>query len=179
MADGLVAQVWSGRLIYFLCAGFLLFLSLVPLGFTPRFLPRPDLLLGLTFAFMLRRPDFTPFWLIAIIFLLSDILLAQPVGLWTAIMVVTAEFVRTQEYRFRELAFPLEWLFVTGTIFLALLANRIILSMSMVPVAGFGSVMLHFIVTVIAYPVVVFLCFFLLRIRKITPDEAIRYGHRL
>ncbi len=179
MAETVIARIWLGRLIFASCAAIILFVGLVPLGFTPRFLPQPDLLLCLTLAFTLRRPDFVPVWLLATVFLLSDILLMRPPGLWTAIVILLVEFSRAQEYRFRELVFPFEWAYVSGAIFLALIANRLILSLTMVPQPGFGSIMLHFLLTALVYPFVVFFCYSLLRIHKVTPDEAIRYGHRL
>ena len=53
------------------------------------------------------------------------------------------------------------------------------LALSMVPQPGFGSVMLHYLTTVLAYPLVVFVCYYILRVQKITPDQAIRFGYRL
>lgn len=179
MADTLLARVWLGRTIYTICALVILFVGLVPLGFTPQFLPQPDVLLCVTLAFILRRPDFVPVWLLALIFLLSDILLMRPLGLWTAVVILMVEVSRTQEYRFRELIFPFEWAYVAGAILLALIVNRIVLTLALVPQLGFGTIMLHFLFTVLIYPLVVAFCVLFLRIHKVTPDEAIRYGHRL
>ena len=180
MADnGVLAGPWMGRLVYFGCSAVLVFISLAPFGFVPQRTPPPDLLLCLTLTFVLRRPEFAPVWLVAAVFLLADILLLHPPGLWTAIVVVLVEFTRTQEYRFREQPFLLEWAFVAAAMFLALLANRLMLAITLAPLSGFGAVTLHYIVSVLAYPFVVLFCYFFLRIRKISPDEAIRFGHRL
>lgn len=179
MADSRLATLWFGRALFLGCNMVLLFLSLVPLGFTPGVIPRPDLTLCLTFAVVLRRPEFAPFWLIALVFFVDDILLERPLGLWTGLIILSCEFIRTQEYRFRDLVFPFEWAFVAGVMFLALLANRFILALAFVPLSGFGLASLHYFVTILAYPAVVFLCYFGLRIRKVTPDVAIRFGHRL
>lgn len=178
-AESALVRVWRGRLIFTGCAGLLIFGALLPLGFEPTFTPSPDLLFSLTLAIVLRRPEFVPFWLLAPIFLLADILLMRPPGLWTAIVLLAAEFTRAQEYRFRDLVFPFEWGFIAAVIFLALLANRILLFIALVPLPGFGAVMLHFIVTIMVYPLVVFFCYSILRIRKVTPDVAVRFGHRL
>ncbi|MCA8868280.1 MAG: rod shape-determining protein MreD [Rhodobacteraceae bacterium] len=177
--NAVLAGLWLGRLAYFGCAAAILFFALAPLGFVPKFTPQPDLLLCLTFTFVLRRPEFAPVWLVAAVFLLADILLLGPPGLWTAIVVLLTEFTRTQEYRFREQPFLFEWAFVAGAMFLALLANRLLLVVALVPLSSFGAVTLHYLVSVLAYPLVVLFCYFFLRIRKISPDEAIRYGHRL
>ncbi|HBN31065.1 MAG TPA: hypothetical protein DD416_07545 [Rhodobacteraceae bacterium] len=179
MADSRSATIWLGRLAYLICATLLLFGAMIPLQFTPSTIPRPDVTLCLTLAIVLRRPEFAPVWLVGGIFFLDDILLNRPLGLWTAIAVLSCEGIRSQEYRFRDLIFPFEWVFVAGVMLLALLVNRLILSLSFVPVTGFGFVMLHFFVTVAAYPFVVFFCGYVLRIRKVTPDQAIQFGHRL
>ncbi len=179
MGDMLFTQIWLGRLAFAGCVLILTFASLVPLDFTPTVFAAPDLMFCLVFAFVLRRPDFVPVWLIAGVFFLADILFFRPPGLWTAIVVLTAEFTRTQEYRLRDLVFPFEWAFVAATMFLAVLANRLMLSLVVVPMPGFGAIMRVYLVTAAAYPLVVFFCYFLLRIRKITPGEAIRFGHRL
>lgn len=179
IGDALVARLWLGRLVVLGVAAAILFIALVPLGFTPRFLPRPDILLCLSFAVALRRPEFLPVWLLAAIFLLADILLLRPPGLWTAIVILAIEFARNQEYRFREAVFPFEWLFVAGIMFLAMLANRLVLTMVFLPVPGFGSEMLYFVVTALVYPIVVAFVSVVLRIRKISPDEAVLLGHRL
>jgi rod shape-determining protein MreD len=178
MANTYFARLWLGRLTFFAVAWLLLALGLVPLGFTPRFVPPPDLLLGLVFAFMLRRPDFLPVWLVALVFFLSDLLQMRPLGLWTAIVVLAMEFTRNQEHRLRELAFPFEWAFVGAIMFLAMVSDRLILSLLVVPQAGFGTLMLHFLTSFLAYPLVVLFCFVVLRLHKVPPHEAISFGGR-
>ncbi len=179
MGDAHAARIWLGRTVFLAAVFVLLFADFVPLRFQPRFIPPPDLLLCLTIAFALRRPEFVPVWVLAPVYLLADILFNHPIGLWTTIVILTVEFIRTQEYRFRELVFPFEWLFVASVIFLAMLANRFILALSMVPLPSFGTVMLHFIVSLLVYPFVVFVCYYLLRVQKITPHQAVKFGYRL
>jgi len=179
MGSPAALHIWIGRAAYFGCAALLIFASLVPMRFNPGGVPAPDLLLALTFSTVLRRPDFAPFWLVFAIFLLADTLSGQPLALWTGIVLISTEFLRTQERRFRELIFPFEWAFFTAVFFLAILANRIILTVALVPVADFGAQMLYFFVTVITYPLVVLFCYAIIHIRKITPGEAVRLGHRL
>jgi len=179
MAEYLFTRIWLGRLVFLACTAFVVFLYLIPLRFSAGFLPRPDLLAGLVLAFVLRRPEFVPIWLIALVFFLADLLLLRPPGLWAAVMVGLCAFTRAQEYRLRELGFVFEWVFVAGVLFVAILLNRLILALAVVPQPEFGAVMFHYFVTVLTYPGVVFFCHFFLRLRKITPDQAIRFGHRL
>jgi len=179
MAKGIWAQIWLGRLFYLGSMLVLIFLSLVPVGFQPSRGAGPDLAFGLTAAVMFRRPDMLPVLLVAGIFLLMDMLGQRPPGLWAAIMVLAFEFTRLQEYRFRELSFLLEWMFVGAILLIALLAERVVLMLSMVPQVGFAQVALNYLISVVFYPLVVGFCVFVLRIRKLSPQEAVQYGHRL
>ncbi len=179
MARAITAKIWFGQTAFALSAAAIMFFGLVPLDFTPGGVPWPDLMLGLAYAILLRRPEFVPIWLIATVFFIADILMMRPPGLWTAIVLLSLEFSRNQVARLRELAFPFEWAFVAGTMFLAILGNRVLLAITLLPVANFGTTMLYYFVTVLAYPLIVFFCYFVLRIRRISPNEAIRYGHSL
>jgi len=156
----------------------LIFAELLPLGSGAERGPRPDLPAVLAFAVLLRRPGLAPVWLLAVLWLLGDMLLQRPPGLWAALLLLVFEFTRDREPRFRDLAFVLEWGFVALALLAATLANRLLLALSLSPLPDAGAVMLHYIVTVLAYPPVVLFCYFILRIHKPTPDEAFRYGHR-
>lgn len=178
MSDRIFPGTWLGRAIYFAAAMAILFFDLLPLSFTPRLAPGPDIMFGLTLAVLLRRPEFAPPWLIALVFFMSDILLMRPPGLWTAIMLGVASLTRGQDDRFRERAFLLEWGYAAGIILAAMLAQRAILFVTLVPQIGTGMAMLHYLVTVAVYPLIVFFCYAFLGIRKVTPGVAIRFGHR-
>ncbi len=172
-------RIWLGRAKFLACAAVLLFIALVPVNASPQLIPGPDLLFGLILAIVLRRPEFAPFWLLAPVLFLSDILQMRPPGLWALIVILAAEFTRAQEYRFRDLAFPVEWALVAGVMFAAMSANHLILFLTLAAQSSFGAVMLHYLVTVLTYPLVSFICYFILQIRKVTPDVAIRFGRRL
>jgi len=172
-------RIWLGRVKFTLAAAVVLFAALVPLNLTPQIIPGPDLLFALVLTVVLRRPEFAPFWLIAAFMFLADILEMRPPGLWAAIVLVASEVARAQEYRFRDLSFLMEWALVAVVMFMANLANQMLLTLTLAARPDFGAVMLHYLVTLLAYPLVAFICYFLLRIRKVTPDDAIRFGHRL
>lgn len=179
MIDPATTQLWLYRGLYLSSAFGLILVGMVPLSFVVPFVAAPDLLVSLTFAWILRRPDYVPFWAILVIFLLADILQMRPVGLWTAIILVATEFLRARSYGLRELAFAFEWALVSVVVFIAVALERIILTMTFVPVPSFGASMIHLIVTILAYPFVVLICYFVLRLHKVTPAEAIGLGHRL
>lgn len=166
-------------MVFAATSALVLFLYLIPLRFSAGLVPRPDLLAGLALAFVLRRPEFVPAWMIALVFFLADMILLRPPGLWAAIMIGLCGFTRGQEYRLRELGFLFEWGLVGTGLFVAVLLNRLVLVLAAVPHPEFGQIMFHYFVTILTYPAVVFFCYFVLHIRKITPDQAIKFGHRL
>ncbi len=65
MAEGVPTAVWLCRALFAVLAAVLLFLRLLPLGSVAGGWPGPDLLMCLTFAWVLRRPDYVPALLIA------------------------------------------------------------------------------------------------------------------
>ena len=74
MADRVALHLWLMRFIWLgLCLG-LMFLHLLPLDSTPKGWAAPQLILALTFAWVLRRPEFVTPLMIALVFLLSDFL---------------------------------------------------------------------------------------------------------
>lgn len=176
MADSVAMRIWLGRALFLASALMLIFFDLVPLGFEPRFVPLPDLLLCLVLAISLRRAEFAPVWLIAPVFLASDLIFMRPPGLWTGIVLISCAFLRQQEYRLREHFFLYEWLTVATTLIVAVLSERAILSLALVPVAEFGRVTLYVLTSVAAYPAVVLFCRYALGIRKVTPREAVMFG---
>ena len=62
---------------------------LLPLQTTPRSLAGPDLLLAFAVAWCLRRPEFVPPLALALAFLLADLLLQRPPGLWALLALFT------------------------------------------------------------------------------------------
>lgn len=179
MADNLPTRSWLYRGLFLAICFFMLLIALLPLSFTIPGLTAPDFLICIAFAWVLRRPEFVPFWSLLLMFLLADVLQMRPLGLWTAIALAACEFLRTQSYRFRDLAFPFEWAFVAVLITAAIFANRLILSITLVPQPGITTTATHAITTVIIYPVMVFLSAAILRVRKVTAGEAIVLGQRL
>jgi len=175
----LLMRVWGGRLVFVTGIALLSFLKLVPLTFVPHIFLPPDLMFSLVLAFALRRPDFVPIWLVALVFLFTDLLLMRPPGLWSGIVVLSCEFLRAQEYRLRDLAFPFEWLFIGGTMLIAFLAAYGVRSLTLLPVPTLGAFLSLLAATWLSYPVVVFICHKFLRVRHITPQEAVRMGRRL
>jgi rod shape-determining protein MreD len=142
-------------------------------------MPGPDLLLCITFAWTMRRPDYLPVLLIAAVVLLEDMILMRPPGLWTALVIVASEFVRGRVALTRELSFSVEWLLVSALMVAMLLVYRMFFALVLVPQAPFGFAMIQILWSILCYPVVVFLSRFVLDLYKPAMGEIDAYGRRM
>ena len=96
MGDFWRSAHWMYRGLFLAIAVVLLFLRLLPLGQSAGAFPGPDLLLCLIMAWVVRRPDYLPLAMIVIVMLMEDLLLMRPPGLWTALVVLATEFLRSR-----------------------------------------------------------------------------------
>lgn len=179
MVDPARASVWLYRGAFLLLSLFLLFLKLLPLGSVAGEWPGPDILLCLIFAWLVRRPDYLPVLLIALVVLLEDLILMRPPGLWTALVLIATEFMRSRILLTRELSFWAEWAVVAALMVALLLAYRMTFSFAFLPQPGFGFAMLQTLWSILCYPVVVAASRFALDLRKPAMGEVDAYGRRL
>lgn len=179
MVEGQSNQVWLYRGLFLLIALALLFVRILPLGSTAGDWPGPDILLCLVFAWVTRRPDFLPVGLLAAVLILEDIVLMRPPGLWTALVIIAAEFVRSRVALTRELTFMTEWAMVAGLMFALLLVYRLIFTVSFLPQPGFGFALMQTLWSILCYPLVVGASRFAFDLRKPAMGEIDSYGRRL
>lgn len=179
MGEGFFSTVLGHRVLFVGLAVALLFLKLLPVGGSNGGWPGPDLLLCLICAWTMRRPDYLPVGLVAGVVLLEDLILMRPPGLWTALVVLAAEFIRARVALTRELTFVVEWLLVAGIMVSLFLANRIVMGIAFLPQAGFGFSMVQVIWSILCYPVVVAMSRVALDLRKPAMGEVDAYGRRL
>lgn len=160
-----------GTALYLGCAAVVLFLRLLPLapGRVPW--PGPDLILCLTFAWVLRRPDQVPALAIAAVVLVEDLLLSRPIGLWAAMVVIGSEVARGRQARWRTQPFVVEWLRVAVLMALLTGAARLAMLLVLLPVPPLGQVLLQLLASIAAYPLVV-LAGAMLGLRRAMPGEA-------
>lgn len=155
MAKALTSGVWLGRMVYLAAALVLVFLQLLPLDVRPETWASPDWLLALTFAWVARRPEHVPVFLIALVFLLADFLFQRPPGLWSALIVIASEMLRARVSGIRSMPFAVEW----GTVALAItactLGDRLVQTMVMALQAPLGVTLIQMIMTIVFYPLVV------------------------
>jgi len=155
MIDPQRRQRLAGQILFILLFLAILFLRLVPLNPGRVGWPGPDLAVCLALAWVLRRPEQVPALTIALLFLLEDVLLLRPLGLWAAIVVIGTEAARMREQRWRELPFMVEWLRVAILLALMLLGYRLVLAVFFLPLPPLGQVILQYIATIGAYPLTV------------------------
>lgn len=142
-------------------------------------IPAPDLLLCLTLAWVIRRPDLLPAPVIALYFFIEDILLLRPPGLWALIVLVASESLRARSERLRDTPVWMEYAQVAGLMLVMFLANRAMLAIVMVPQPPLDLSFLQFLATVAAYPVVVALLHYVFGLRKPATGEVDSLGQRL
>jgi rod shape-determining protein MreD len=179
MGDFWRQEHWIFRGLFLGLALVLLFLRLLPLGHEPGALPGPDLLICLIMAWVVRRPDFLPMPLILAVMLAEDLILMRPPGLWTAIVVLASEFLRSRVALTRELNFLVEWMLIAGVMLGMMLAYRLALAVAFVPQPAFGFAIVQFLWSIALYPLVVGLSRLVLDLRKPAMGEVDDFGRRL
>lgn len=157
MIDPATSKRWLYRLLFVGLAAVLLFLHLLPLDAMPSCFAGPDLMLCLAFVWVQRRPDFLPPLLLVAVFLMSDLLLMRPPGLWTALVLLGAEFLRSRHQGASEMPFPAEWAFTSAVIVAISLGYVLILSVTAANHAEPAMAVVQAMMTVLFYPLVVLL----------------------
>lgn len=161
-----------GGVIFALCFCLILFARLLPLAGNISGWPGPDLGLALTLAWVLRRPEQIPAPLIVLLVLLEDVMLMRPPGLWPAIVLAGSEAARLREHRWRDHPFMVEWLRVAILMLGMVIGYRVLQILFLLPVPALGQVILQYLATVFAYPLVILAARWLVRLRRISPVEA-------
>lgn len=138
----------------------------------------PDLLIAFAFAWSLRRPEYVPALLLAAVFLLSDLLLQRPPGLWALLALLACNNLSTRSRSLRDSTFGAEWIAVSILLVGILLANRIVLSILLVQPPQFRLSLLELGMTILVYPAVVFITRSVMRVRRAAPGELDSLGGR-
>lgn len=171
MAERNATYLWTMRALYVAICLVLMFLHLLPLDTVPRGWAGPDIMLALTMAWGLRRPELVPPLLVAAVFLLGDLLLHRPPGLWAALVVIGSLALRARAPDLRDLTFLVEWLSVATTLLAMTIGYRVILAVFMVDQAPLGLSLMALVMTLAAYPFVVLVSHLAFGVRKVAPGE--------
>ncbi|MEM8774423.1 MAG: rod shape-determining protein MreD [Pseudomonadota bacterium] len=179
MADRAPYKIWLMRVLFVTHVTACMFVLLMPLQTLPRAWAGPDLILALSFAWVLRRPEFVPLPLLAVVFLLCDLLFQRPPGLWAAILLLTSESLRKRAPGLRDQTFVSEWLTVTTMLITATLVYRLALALVFVEQAPIGLSLIHLLMTIFAYPFVALFSEVFLGVRKPAPGDLDTLGSRI
>ncbi len=171
MAERTRPGFWVMRGIYAGICLALIFLHLLPLDTVPRGWAGPDIVLALTCAWVIRRPEFVPVLLIAVVFLLTDLLYQKPPGLWAALAVIGTEALRRRATALRDLTFLSEWFTVAVILSTMTLANQLVLGVFLVDRPPLGLYLMQLVMTLGCYPVVAVLSQIIFGVRKQAPGD--------
>ena len=127
----------------------------------------------------MRRPDYLPVLLIAAVVLLEDLIVLRPPGLWTGLVVLVSEIIRSRVALTRELNFGVEWLLVSAMMVVLLIVYRLAFGLVLLPQPPFGFAMVQVLWSILCYPLVVFLSRVVLDLYKPGMGEVDAYGRRL
>lgn len=142
-------------------------------------LQSPDVLMMLTFAWLLRRPDQLPFWLIALMFFLRDLLTGAPPGIGALTVLVATELLRRRQEPLREVSFLVECGNVVVFAGVAMGLARVIMAALFLPLPPLGLQFMVLISSILAYPFTVFALRLMLGLRKTAPGSLDDRGHRI
>ena len=178
MADTRGFGLWMRRATYLALALLIIFFQLLPLDTgAPRWAP-PDLLVALTFAWAVRRPDFVPGLSVALAMLLADLLFQRPPGLLALLVVIGAEWLKRRAPELRDDSFLTEWLSAASVIVAVFLGYRVVLALLAVPQPPLGLSLVQMLTTVAAYPLVVGISYLFFGLHKPAPSDLDTPGMR-
>lgn len=176
MAELSPQRLWLMRAGFVGLALLILFFHLLPLDTVPRRWAPPDLLIAFTFAWVLRRPDYVPLLLLALVMLMADLMLQRPPGLQAMLMVLGCEYLKNQTIGLRQAGFLGEWMAVGIALVGITVLNRLILGILAVEPAPLGLNLIQMGLTFLAYPVVIVISQSVMGVRKLAPGDADAMG---
>ena len=176
MAEMTATNRWTMRMVFVAIVALISFMQLLPLNPGPGRFPGPDLLLLVAIAWVQRRPEYVPVWLIALIFFIADWVFMRPPGLWAGIVVVATETLRAQAPQLRDQSIFIEWLTVAGMVTAMFLAYAMILGIFLVDQPALGATLIRLIMTILAYPLAIALSARAFGVRKMVGGETEQFG---
>lgn len=179
MTDLSQTRLWLMRVGFVFLALLILFFHLLPLETTPRSWAGPDLLLSFAFAWCLRRPEYVPALFLALTFLLADLLLQRPPGLWSLLALLGCENLKSRGRNLRDASFVAEWLTVGLVLTVITFANRIILALVLIEPPALALTLSELMMTVLFYPLIVLVTHGLMGVRKSAPGDLDALGQRV
>ncbi|MEO0401801.1 MAG: rod shape-determining protein MreD [Pseudomonadota bacterium] len=171
MSELTPSRLWSMRAAFTGLVMVILFFHLLPLQTAAGSWICPDFVLAFALAWSVRRPEYVPTLLLALAFLLTDLLLQRPPGLWALLALIACEQLKLQSRSLRDATLVTEMMSAAAWIVGIGLAYRIVLAILLVDVPPFGLDVIQIAVTVLAYPAVVAITHIFMGVRKATPND--------
>ncbi|MGR3805356.1 rod shape-determining protein MreD [Marinibacterium profundimaris] len=171
-------RTWPMRLAFVALGLVVVFFHLLPLETVPRQWAPPDVLLAFTFAWVLRRPDYVPVVLVAGVFLLVDLLLQRPPGLYAALVVLGCDFLKSRANGMSEASFLGEWATVAIVLSGVMLLYRTALGLVVLQDPPLTLTLTQLLLTIAIYPLAVVISQSAMRVRKPTPADSNAMGAR-
>ncbi|WP_415404514.1 rod shape-determining protein MreD [Tateyamaria sp. SN3-11] len=165
------SRLWTMRLAFAALVLAILFFHLLPLQTATGGLIWPDLLLTFALAWSVRRPEYVPAALLAGAFLMADLLLQRPPGLWAVLALIACEQVKAQSRTLRDATLVTEMISVAAWIVGIGVAYRVILAVLLIDGPALGPTLIQIIVTVLAYPLVVAMTHAFMGVRKAAAND--------
>ncbi|NNK16704.1 MAG: rod shape-determining protein MreD [Sulfitobacter sp.] len=179
MNDLSQTRLWLMRASFLLLTLVILFFHLLPLETTPRRWAGPDILLCFALAWSMRRPEYVPSPVLAASFLLADLLLQRPPGLWAMLALIGCENFKSRSRSLRDANFAAEWI-TAGLIIVAItFANRIIMGLALIDQPRLALSLSELAMTLLFYPAVVAVTHFAMGVRKAAAGELDALGNRV
>ncbi|WP_299044275.1 rod shape-determining protein MreD [uncultured Tateyamaria sp.] len=165
------SRLWTMRIAFSALVMVIVFLHLLPLQTATGGLIWPDFLLLFALAWSVRRPDYVPATLLAVLFLMADLLLQRPPGLWALLALIACEQMKMQSRSLRDASLASEivsavlWIVGIG------IAYRLVLAIMLIGVPPLGPALIQIVVTAVAYPLAIAITHMLMGVRKPTPGD--------
>lgn len=171
MSENLTTRLWVMRACFVgLCLA-VIFWQLLPLSTQPGSFAGPDLLLTISVLWVLRRPDYAPPMLVALMMLLADFVYLRPPGLMALATYVVCENLSNRANAVRDLPFGVEWLTATIGMSAIVVGTRLLSLVFFVEQPGLGLTLIQLIMSAAFYPLAAILLYVLFGLRKINPTD--------
>jgi len=138
---------------------------MLPLGLSADALVMPDIFFCMAFYWVVRSAKTAPVTIIFCVVFFADFMLMRPLGLWTFVVVLAMELTRLQRLPILEQMFIVEWILFSLLFAAALLFKSLLLTISFSETPAFELTVWYFFMTVVTYPFIVIVLYYIFRIR--------------
>ena len=175
MAEPRTSGVWKLRVTFVGVTMALLFVRLLPLQTTPSTISGPDIIMAVIFYLSLQRPDAVPSVLIGAIILIEDMFLQRPPGLMAALIILASAWLKLTASQTQDRNWFKDWWMSALAMIATMVIMRIVLTLALVPRP---PALLHYtqlLSTILVFPIVAFVAYYVLQIRPETALDRDKY----